>query len=289
MFDNCRSLYDAVEPYLRYGFNAVDVTTRLRIGEASAITETGDSAVIIRPVPGVLTDIHTIEQQDRWYPVAKYLREDRNFDLVRLDTMYGVKVVSEPYFDKRLVGRIYTPFYRCGYRVGWNARAVPNFSENGADKYLNSPGGLAGICYGLLAALETKVVMIVEGVTDKWAAGISAVAVLGKKLNGGTIRRLATEFSKSPPELVVILLDPEISPDDKKHNRPHHCIVAKQVIERFWSGPIEVLMLPEGHDPSSFGGFNLSNFVSSELRKLGHARAAEIAGSTTSLSTATRK
>lgn len=285
--ENCQQLYDDLEPYIYWGVSTSDIP----VGYGEARTQgvsIGPSAVVPRICPGVIRRLVDIGESDWLFPAIKYLRDDRGFDVVKLHMLYDVGVVSEPYYDRRIKGRIYTPFHRSGYRVGWNARAVPGFSENGADKYINSTGGLSGICYGLLGAIATKVVVIVEGVTDKWAVGVNGVAVLGKKLNHSTIMRLISELSQSSVDLVIVLLDPEKSSDDIKHNREHHSIVAQGLLKKYWSGPVEVLMLPGG-DPADTGGNRLANFLSNELKVRGYDGPAEIVGRAVCMSTACRE
>jgi hypothetical protein len=247
-----------------------------------------DRDIIIRPMPGDCVRLTEIDESSEFYPAVKYLRDERRYSLEVLDQNYGVRVISQHYGDKRVQGRILTPFIRCGYRIGWNARAVPGFSENNAEKYVNSSGGLSGVCYGLLGAIATKVVIIVEGVTDKWAVGQNGVAVLGKKLTQATISRLVSELMQSDVELVLILMDPERSPDDIKHDRPHHSEVAKSRLSKFWPGRVEVVYLPDDLDPSAAGGIWLAGYLYNIMRSLGYDAAAEAVASTVRMSTATR-
>lgn len=288
--NNSRKLLDAVDMYLRFDSGSdKDYCEKVATGPAPTIAEfLKNEQLINKPVPGNMRSLLDIGPDDYFYPAVEYIRDDRRFDLLWLDQYYGVKVIAEPYHDERLVGRIFTPFYRHECRIGWNARAVPNFSENGAEKYVNSSGGLAGVCYGLAKAVEYEAILIVEGVTDKWAAGHGAVGMLGKKLTGVAIGRLAQSLLNSNVKFVGVMLDPQRSPDDIKANRPHHIDVAIASIKHAWNGVVEPILLPD-LDPAEFGGQKMAPFIYKLLQGKGYGRAAEVIAGTMCLSTASRE
>lgn len=147
----------------------------------------------------------------------------RGFDFLELSAIWGVGYCrSDPDSNPLLEDRLVIPIYRiqptlsstsvtntttansqCHILAGWQARALDSDSQQ---KYLTAQGfQKSSVLYGLPQAIATRgPVYLCEGVTDCWAIGPGAVALLGKTISPAQIGLLQRYFSQRQ---IVILLD----------------------------------------------------------------------------------
>jgi hypothetical protein len=109
--------------------------------------------------------------------VRGYLRA-RGFNPAVLGSEWGVKVgMVQPHSP---YPSLIIPVVMHGVLTGWQARKVS--AKGPGPKYYNPPGfKKSHSLYNLDSARSSRRVILVEGVSDCWACGPSAVALFGKK------------------------------------------------------------------------------------------------------------
>jgi hypothetical protein len=237
--------------------------------------------------PGECVQLSEIVEGTPDYRIIEYLRDERGFDVGKLQQWYGVEYLRRAFSYSLLSGRVWTPFYRAGAMIAWTARAVPGLCDSDI-RHFHSPGGLGGLLYGLGSALDMPVLTLVEGPADRWAIGSSGVALLSKTLGGQKAARLATGLSGSKVELVLVLLDPEQPENEKAKGKPHQIEETVARVRKITTKPVLPVYLPSGLDPADAGGEFLARYLSIALRKFEYAEHSEVLARSVLASTATR-
>jgi len=168
---------------------------------------------------------------------------------MELLTHYGVTYCQKaPPHLRQAEGRIITPIYRCGLLQGWQGRWPDdlNWKETNIPKYYTMPGFQKATClYNMDTAQRYNLVIVTEGVTDAWATGPWAVALLGKTLSQPQQGYLMQSWNREP---VVLMLDPteaNAMRDMQKRLLRH---------AELRGGPVCIVQLPDGRDPGSYQG-----------------------------------
>lgn len=255
------------------------------------------------PSPGKLVTMKSLPFD---HPAWMYL-SDRGFDVDEISRFEGpreLKYCSGPFEGRnrgmeKIWGRIIFPVYSEGILKGWQARRVERTTEmpggatyrevwNGEawihapllpsgrypdhsiPKYLNSPNfQKTQVVYGLDWAKQTgiKEVIIVEGPLDQIRVGPTCVCTFG------LVSHQQKNFIESNFESAVLILDPEIRPDnpDPKVRSKYETTLG------MWDPNFKLtpLWLPHGKDPGGTERYVI--FKEIEKAKLGRSLERETA------------
>ena len=184
--DCLKSRYADLESLIFDPENAGD--RRRREAMAAMRVQPGVVAQAIEGPPALPGECVPLAELPNRHPAIVYLTE-RGFDVATLVAQRDLSLCV--YAEKKLaqvIGRIIVPITARFERVGWQARYVGelDWKAAGVPKYFTMPGFKAGsYLYGADVATELspQLIIVVEGVADVWAAGPSAVAILGKSIN----------------------------------------------------------------------------------------------------------
>ncbi len=236
---------------------------------SSASYERGDPATVddgpVAP-PGTIVPL---DELPRGHVASAYLR-DRGFDVVELARDWGVgycaRVESRHWSAE---GRVYVPVVMDDTLVTWQARwPGDDWKQRGVPKYYNLPGASKShLLYNRDRALEHAAVVVVEGVTDAWAVGGGAVALLGKTVSA-TQLDLLRAWSDG---LCVLMLDAgawTTEARDPAAAKVKHDLLLAELGEVFARRVVEII-LPAGRDPGQFDRATLSQLVRDEVRAAG--------------------
>lgn len=177
--------------------------------------------------PGELVPLHELSDS---HQAIVYLK-NRGFDPSTLEKCYGIAYCSR---GKKFAGGVFDttntiaiPLYEGGKTVGWQCRLLydpaklteeecglfgfklkPNGKHVRPPKYFTSPGlQKSSVLFNEDWALNSKAVVVTEGVFDAIAVGLCGVATLGKQVSDDQIKRLGRW------RLVILLLDPDAEKD----------------------------------------------------------------------------
>lgn len=174
----------------------------------------------------------------------------RGFDPVRLAREYGVVFcVDADAMYPAASQRIIVPIYMHGKLVGWQGRwpADLDWKSQGIPKYYGLPHMPKRLMlYNYDNAKAFDVCIVVEGVTDVWATGDPAVALLGNRIHPMQ-RKLLLEFTGG----IVIMLDPGVVVTEEDLN----------VFRRQFEGRVATVALPDGVDPGELSEGELWNRI----------------------------
>lgn len=140
--------------------------------------------------------------------------------------------------------------------VYYVARDVTGFSSR---KYLNAPWGKNGLVYPV-GKFPTDTVVVVEGVFDAYAtdrAGWHSAALLGKRINTGQSRMLATLARRA---LVLLDADAYASALEASYHLNFYM-------------PTRRVELPRGKDPDSFARNDLRALLGKAMKEWADAEA----------------
>ncbi|MFN3982423.1 MAG: hypothetical protein ACK4SA_18760, partial [Caldilinea sp.] len=164
----------------------------------------GDTQIALREVgdPGVCVPITQLPEE---HQAVRYLAS-RGFDVQRLGQQYAVKFCLDGGKDfPYITGGILIPIYMEGRYVSWQRRLPfeANWKALKMPKYFTCPGSKKSqLLYGYDQAAAAPFALVVEGITDVWALGSGAVAILGKTLSQRQEQLLLQRWRK-----LVFLLD----------------------------------------------------------------------------------
>lgn len=152
---------------------------------------------------------------------------------------YGLSYCIEARHEFRAAtGRIICPVDFGGERVGWQGRYVGTPSSPGTPKYFSMPGMLKSqLLYNFDRAVNSPVLVVVEGVTDVWRVGDSSVALFGCEASPAQLS-LIVEYSRGRRP-VIVLLDPDAQQEAQSN----------VVSLRQRGVPAANVSLPQGLDP----------------------------------------
>lgn len=179
-----------------------------------------------------------VDQLSRSHHAYQYLLS-RGFDPAVLGPEYNVSFCQELDPDYPMAhNRLIIPIYMRAKMVGWQARHVGELDQRTAHipKYWNCPGiNKRLMLYGFDAAVALPFCIVVEGVTDVWAVGAGAVALLGK-----TMSPQQFDLIRSHWKAAVVLLDEDaVLAAEEMHHRLRQAM------------PVVQVPLPPGTDPAT--------------------------------------
>lgn len=220
------------------------------------------------PWPGAVTPVSGLALTHH----ARIYLEDRGFDIAELDSVFGI--VYCPHGEamhQAASDRILAPVMMDGVRVGWQGRAIGehDWKRVGITKY-HTPSGFAKsrVLYNYDLAAKGKVVVVVEGVTDVWAVGTEAVALLGKTISMAQ-RHLLDRWSREG--LLILMLDPTAwtseQPDQVVAAEKRALLLAE--LKAQFCGRMVEITLPGNRDPAQFERPLLWRLVAAEVAKAG--------------------
>jgi hypothetical protein len=215
-----------------FGLLTIDERKRLGVVRAGAPPRELGPAHL----PGVV--IPLTELPDR-HPAIVYLK-GRGYDPAELVAHWEVGYCLEPDEGNwSCLNRLIAPIRSDGVLVGWQGRTIGEPSSRSTPKYLTMPGlAKTSLLYNRDRALVHQVVVLVEGVTDVWAVGDPAVALLGKTI--GARQKILLQSWATKGGLLVIMLDADAK-DDVEGILPDLTATFKE--------RVVVVTLPDGRDP----------------------------------------
>jgi DNA primase len=177
----------------------------------------------------------SLRELDEDHQAVAYLRH-RGFDPAELSERWQVGYCLSSRFLP-MSERLYIPIHQGGKLVFWQGRTLV---EGLKMKYFNTPGlHKSSYLYNFDRARKQPGVVVVEGVTDAWRVGPSAVAFFGKKASREQITRLII-CSHGKPLLVAL---------DGEAGSETDILVGE--LRRLRSGSLVVVRLPADKDPGS--------------------------------------
>jgi hypothetical protein len=162
----------------------------------------------------------------------------RGFYPQKLQSDYGVMYAEgyDPAYHQ-VQGRLVMPIVMRDQCVNWQARYVGEADWKRVSKYYNRPGTNKRLMlYGFDDATPISFCIIVEGVTDVWALGPGAVAILGKKMSPQQVQLIIDNW-----QAAVIMLD-----EDARDDSLQALMTLRQKM------PVANVTLSEGWDPGSY-------------------------------------
>lgn len=212
-FDNRVQLYEQL-----FSFVGQYDRVRIPLGKSEDVHV---GPVQVEP-PGKTVSIAVLAHKQPQHPAIRYLKS-RRFDPQRLSDLYSVTYCYDSHFALAR-DRIIIPHYENNVLVGWQARMVGEWYKGMPPKYFTAPGSRRKyFMYNFDRAIRHQTILIVEGPTDVWNAGLNAMACWGKTMSQYNRQKLISRLR--PEQTVVILLDPEWPEDELKkpsHKRRHH-------------------------------------------------------------------
>jgi hypothetical protein len=97
--------------------------------------------------------------------------------------------------------------------------------------------------------------VVCEGVTDVWAVGRQAVALLGKTVSGAQ-KELLGAWARRTEGLLVLMLDPDAWKDSAGRSSEHAAFRRRELLHelgRAAGGRLVEVVLPDGRDPADLG------------------------------------
>ena len=200
--------------------------------------------ILVAVAPDTTQELHAIElptgcvsinQLPDDHAARRYLQQ-RGFDPTYLANRYGLQYCQD--HDPRypyVANRIITPIVMRGELVGWQSRYVGETDWRAVPKYYTCPGmAKRMVLYDYDEAKKQPFICVTEGVTDAWAVGDGAVALLGK-----TMSYPQCELLQQWPAVVLILDADAVDDAEDVYRR-----LADKV-------PVVRVTLPTGTDPAS--------------------------------------
>lgn len=208
-----------------------------------------------KPPPGEVISICDLPPHHK---ALQYMVGERRYSLQTL-YHYGVGYCINASSDYRLAyDRVIIPIWFRGQYVGWQARYIGEPPHKAVPKYYTCPGMAKRLLfYNFDNAKDRPFVVIVEGVTDVWAVGDNAVAVLGKTLTLEQRALLQTYWEGKP---VVLLLDPDAQ------------VQMDGIVDLLLAtgrSPVIRVNLPMGYDAGNYDQTTLNNVIYAQAAQSG--------------------
>jgi len=222
---------------------------RLENARVMPASEDRDLGEVVFPGP-----VTRLDELPPGHPAWLYLA-GRGFDPVRLGRAYGVSWCQESRYTLAR-RRLIVPFYEEGELVYWQARYPGELDwkdKTNPPKYWNLARPRGAIVYNIDAARNYATGVVCEGVSDVWAVGPMAVALLNNRLLPAQRRKLQAAFAGRP---LVLLLDPD-------HAGEAGEAVGEVDLLRQAAGPgrFAIVRLPEGRDAGSLSRAVVRQYV----------------------------
>jgi hypothetical protein len=189
-------------------------------------------------LPGTCQRVDSLPAE---HAACQYLR-GRGFDPKTLGEVFDVSFCFESHELPAAANKIIIPIKMGGQLVGWQARPAfdADWKAMSMSKYYNAPGiNRRLMLYGMEQARALPFCILVEGVTDVWAIGLGAVALLGKTLSAQQTLLLCNNW-----KAVVLALDSGAQRNAEE-------IAGKLNSEPSLAGRIVIVRMPQGLDPAS--------------------------------------
>jgi hypothetical protein len=191
------------------------------------------------------------------HPAIRYL-EGRGFDIDELVALWKVGFCVKSTTHVTASRRIIAPITFRGKLVGWQGRlpGEPCPSTGDVPKYFTRPGFAKNrVLYNFDMVQGHRIMVVCEGVTDVWAVGSQAVALLGKTVSSAQ-KELVGSWAGRTGGLVVLLLDPDAwkSGSDPKpgSSAPRHRELLHDLRSACGGRLVEVMLRGES-DPAELG------------------------------------
>ena len=214
-------------------FEVYEATGGSAIRQAVAIpfSAADDTGPVEVELPGRCIPLHELPSSH----YANVFLVGRGFDPTYLSRVYGISYCDrvEDFRYNRAIGRIIIPWHLDGKLIGWQARYIGTPPNKRVPKYYNCPGAQKRYyLYGYEQARDFAGCFIVEGVTDVWAMGPGALAVMGSSISYEQAEMVCRNW-----ECAVILLD------------GGEVAAAEAIQQQLSTIPTEIVSLPDGQDP----------------------------------------
>jgi hypothetical protein len=215
-----------------------------------------DKVRVVEP-PGMLIPV---DQLDPESPAVAYLIS-RGYDPVELGQRFNVSYCE--FADSRYPaseGRIVAALMMDDQLVGWQCRYVGDidWKSSGVSKYYTRPGMPKRLMlYNYDQAKAFPLVVLTEGVTDVWAVGPQAVALLGKKLHPSQERLLWQTWGHGT---LVIMLDADAHEEITS--------LVNRLAPKFSGGVVPVYL--EGADPGDLDREFIWDIITTKLKQSGY-------------------
>jgi hypothetical protein len=206
-------------------------------------------ALIFATPPGIIIPLTDLPVTHK---AVQYVT-GRGFDPALLSRNYGVGLCHRAALYPAMDGRLYIPIFMNGKLAGWQGRWVgDDWKAWDAPKFYNLLGfKKSRVLYGYDRAKDARCVVVVEGVSDAWAVGDGAVALLGKTVSQ-TQRDLLKHWADREG-LLALMLDPEAWTTEQKDpeaaQAKHDALL--QDLRGLFQGRVVEVPLPAGSDPGS--------------------------------------
>ena len=141
-----------------------------------------DGPLVAVELPGKVVRLDALPHD---HEAVRYV-EDRGYDAAKLGRKYGVAYCHKTFGFSQVQNRLIIPIEMDGRLVGWQARYVGelNWNASGVRKYYNMPGmKKRKMLYNWGRASRSRIVVVVEGVTDVWSVGDAGVGLFGKSMS----------------------------------------------------------------------------------------------------------
>jgi hypothetical protein len=143
-----------------------------------------------------------------------------------------------------------------GQLVGWQCRFIGDidWKRAGMAKYYTRPGMPKRLMfYNYDQAKNYPLVVLTEGISDVWAVGPQAVAMLGKKLHASQERLLCDTWGEG---VLVVMLDPDARDETDK--------LVQRLESKFAGGVVPVYL--DEQDPGDLDRDVIWSIISEELK-----------------------
>lgn len=256
--EQCFDEYQVQEQYFDYIYSIPRSQRKnLPIGEG---VEPGGSDGREMAPPGPLWKLDRLKAKYPRHDAIMYL-EGRGYDTDRLARLFDVSYCPMAHVYGIATNRIIIPIKKDGVMIGWQARYIGDdvhgrpFNVAGVAKYWTSPGFKRRFfAYNYDRAIRHSTVLIVEGPTDVWSAGVMSMGLLGKTMAPVLRKKFVLGLKKRHGDAAraVIILDPK--PDEKRvrKKKPHPIEELRlHLVAGLGSARVVAVYLSEELDPGS--------------------------------------
>jgi hypothetical protein len=207
------------------------------------------------PMPEKVVSLRSLRPDHR---AVSYL-VGRGFDLDELDDNWVARYcVGASGVHAQAAERIIAPIYFDGECVGWQGRWPADLDWKSAKipKYYTPRGFTKSrYVYNYDLARRHRIMVVCEGVTDVWAVGREAVALLGKTVSGAQ-KELLGAWARRTQGLLVLMLDPDAWKVPEGQHPEHVAAKHRDLLyelRRATGGRLVEVELPDGQDPAALG------------------------------------
>lgn len=218
-------------------------------------------------LPGVHWKLDQIARHNPDHEAVQYL-DNRFYSAEYLGRKFDVGFCPESTL-RWARRRIVAPVYFDGKLVSWTARFLGEPPDNSIPKWAHASVNIGRYIYNLDRMIRHNTIVLVEGPGDVWSFGIQAGGLFGKIIRRPQIKLLKSQIR--PGTVIVVMLDPDISPDDLKAGREHHIERTFNELNRVreFNGRVLKVYLPRGRDPGDLDRWYMRDYIRWRARKEG--------------------